>query len=82
PRPSTSEKLNLLVEGGVRYYKDKVQVSAATQVMGLASEPLKTSKLRDVRSVPGVQAAFPSVGILYDEELPAVSMGNIATLAG
>ncbi|TLM77179.1 MAG: ABC transporter permease [Actinobacteria bacterium] len=77
-----SEKLSLLVDGGVKYYADKVVVNAATSVLGLASEPLTMSKLRDVRHVPGVEAAFATVGILYDEELPTVSMGNIATLQG
>ncbi len=77
-----AEKLDLLVQGGVKYYSDKVQVNAATSVLGLASEPLTMDRLREIKAVPGVRAAFPAIGMLYDEELPTMSMGNVATIQG
>ncbi len=75
-----AEKLTLLVDGGVKYYADKVVVSGDTQFAGLYSTPLKASLLRDIEHVSGVTRASASVSALLDEEIPAVSMGNIATI--
>ncbi len=77
-----AEKLNLLVDGGVRYYADKVVVSSEGSTMGLNSTPLQMQKLRDILHVPGVKAAFPSVSLMLNEELDAVNMGTIPTIAG
>ncbi len=75
-----AEKLNLLVDGGVKYYADKVVVSSADNLMGLSTTPLTMQKLRDIQHVPGVRAAFPQVQLLLNEELDAVNMGTPATI--
>jgi putative ABC transport system permease protein len=76
-----AEKLNLLVDGGVRYYGDKVIVNSADNaMMGLSTNPLPMDKLSDIRRVKGVKAAFAQVSLLMNKELDAVSMGNIPTI--
>ena len=75
-----AEKLNLLVDGGVRYYADKVVVSSADSVLGLSSTPLSMQKLRDIQHVSGVKAVFPSVSLLLNEEIDAVNLGTIPTI--
>jgi putative ABC transport system permease protein len=75
-----AEKLNLLVDGGVRYYADKVVVSSADSMMGLSTTPLNMQKLREVQHVNGVRAAFPQVALMLNEELDAVNMGTIPTI--
>jgi putative ABC transport system permease protein len=75
-----AEKLNLLVDGGVRYYADKVIVSSEGSTMGLNSTPLTMQKLRDIQHVSGVKAVFPQVALMLNEELDAVNMGSTPTI--
>lgn len=75
-----AEKLTLLVDGGMKYYEGKVVVSAETVFAGLYTTPLKASLLRDIEHIEGVERASASVSALLDEELPTVSLGNVATI--
>lgn len=75
-----AEKLTLLVDGGMKYYADKVVVSAPTAFAGLYSTPLKKSILREIEHTEGVARASASVSALMEEEIPTVSMGNIPTI--
>lgn len=75
-----AEKLTLLVDGGMKYYQDKVVVSGETTFAGLYSTPLKASLLREIERTEGVTRVSASVSALLDEDLPTVSMGNVPTI--
>jgi putative ABC transport system permease protein len=76
-----AEKLNLLVDGGIRYYGDKVTVTDAGQG-GTFGGPLSISKVREIERVPGVRRASASLGMLLDPEqgggvgVPPMIMGT------
>ena len=76
-----TEKLTLLVSGGVRYYGDKVTVTAGPTLLGLASNPLSTNRIADLERVPGVSRASASLGMLLEKDIPTVSFGNIPTIS-
>jgi putative ABC transport system permease protein len=69
-----AEKLNLLVDGGVRYYGDKVTVADAS-AGSMYGGPMSTDRVREIEKVDGVAAASASIGMLIDKEQSAVSMG-------
>jgi len=69
-----AEKLNLMVDGGVRYYGDKVTVTDAG-VQGTFGGPLSLSKVRQIEKVDGVARASASLGMLLDNKANAVSVG-------
>lgn len=75
-----AEKLTLLVDGGMEYYSGKVVVNGEGGTMGLGSAPLKTTTLREIERIPGIERASASVSAILNEELPAVAFGNIATI--
>lgn len=54
-----SEKMNLLLSGGVQYYSSHVQVGPAG---GDFTAPMPVSKARELARVPGAAAVFPFVG--------------------
>jgi putative ABC transport system permease protein len=68
-----AEKLNLLVDGGIRYYGDKVTVTDAGAA-GTFGGPLSVSKVREIERVSGVAKASASLGMLLDKDQGA-SMG-------
>ena len=74
-----SEKINLLVDGAVRYYNTRVVVQPKETIPGqLLGPPLSVDIISDIQEVPGVDAAFPSVYLLYQEEeegTPSISIG-------
>jgi len=72
---SMAEKINLLVDGGVRYYSDKVIVSdASTPVGGFSQTPVAVSRIPELEAVDGVAMASASVYLLVDPE-GGMSMG-------
>jgi putative ABC transport system permease protein len=77
---SVAEKMNLLVEGGTRYYSDKVTVADASGSMW-ASAPMSIDKVRDIQAVKGVAAAAASVGMMLKED-QGMSMGMPQTIQG
>ena len=60
-----AEKLNLLVDGGMEYYGDKVTVVDAG-VGGVMGAPMSLSRVSEVERVDGVQRASASLGMLVD----------------
>lgn len=75
-----AEKLNLLVDGGVRYYQDKVQV--AGEGTGLMAVPLNIKKRKDIEKVKGVKYVAPIVSTTLKKELDAVNFGPPASISG
>jgi putative ABC transport system permease protein len=66
---SMAEKINLLVDGGVRYYSDKVLISDASTSSGsLTTTPLSVSRVSEIEAVDGVAVASASVYLLADPE--------------
>jgi len=68
-----AEKLNLLVDGGIRYYGDKVTVTDAGMA-GTFGGPLSLSKVREIERMDGVAKASASLSMLLDPE-QAASVG-------
>lgn len=77
-----AEKLQLLVDGGVEYYGDKVIVSGAGGVAGFNISPMSRSVIDDVEKVDGVTRASGAVGMLLDEDPSGVNMGIPASIEG
>ena len=66
---SMAEKINLLVDGGVRYYSDKVIISdASTPAGGFSNTPVAVSRIPEIEAVEGVAVASASVYLLVDPE--------------
>jgi putative ABC transport system permease protein len=74
-----SEKLTLLVNGGITFYKDKVTIADAG-TSGYGTMPITTRRITELEHVNGVARASASVGILLDKEPPTVSMGSVAMI--
>ncbi len=73
---SMSEKITLLVNGGIEYYGDKVMVADGSQANSMMSfAPISTELVSDIEQVDGVKAAVPSLMMLLGE-MPSVSMGT------
>jgi len=68
-----AEKLNLLVDGGMKYYGDKVTV-IDNGTGGVMGAPMSLGRVREVERVEGVKRASASLGMLLDPEQTA-SMG-------
>jgi putative ABC transport system permease protein len=79
---SMAEKINLLVSGGVRYYSDKVTVSAEGTNSMFANSLLSSSKRDELMKVPGVLEVSGTVGTLLETGttmsfgMPALIMGG------
>ncbi len=72
---SMAEKINLLVDGGVRYYSDKVIVSdGSTAAGGFATTPLSVGRIPEIEAVQGVAVASADIYLLVDPE-GGMSMG-------
>lgn len=76
-----AEKLNLLVDGGVKYYADKVQVQSAESNLFITT-PLMLDKAKDIEKVSGVQCVAGSIGTTLDKELEAVNFGPPPLIEG
>lgn len=74
---SIAEKLTLLVDGGVKYYGDKVTVSDATAgaISGFTTVPLSTDKIAELEKVDGVEKASAQLMMTLDEEMKSVNLG-------
>jgi putative ABC transport system permease protein len=76
-----AEKLQLLVDGGVSYYADKVMVTDAG-TGGMFGAPMSLAKVREIERVPGVVRASASLGLLLDKDqgnsmgVPPMIMGT------
>ena len=74
---SIAEKLTLMVDGGIKYYGDKVTISDAKAgpITGLTSVPLNIDKIEELERVAGVEKASASLMMLLDEEMSSVNLG-------
>ena len=77
-----AEKLQLLVDGGVDYYGDKVVVTGPGSIGGFGTEPLSRDLIGELETIDGVTRASGSIMMLLDEELSAVSFGVPANING
>jgi putative ABC transport system permease protein len=76
---SMAEKINLLVDGGVRYYGDKVTVTDTGA--GAFGAPLSLDKIAEIEAVDGVAAASASVMMMLNQD-QGMSMGMPAMIVG
>lgn len=70
-----AEKLQLLVDGGVEYYGDKVIVSGKGGMAGFSTEPLSRDLIAAIEEIDGVTRAAGSIMMLLETEQSSVSMG-------
>ncbi len=74
-----AEKLNFLVAGAVKHYSTRVIVQPRGSALGeLFGAPLSVSIVDEIRRLPYVDAAFPTLYMLYqeaDEDLPPLGLG-------
>jgi len=73
-----AEKLNLLVDGGVKYYKDKVTVSG--EISGYMPAPLQITKKAEIEKIEGVQAVFGETYVTLNKDLASVNFGPPAAV--
>jgi len=72
---SMAEKINLLINGGTRYYSDKVVISdASTPTGGFSMTPIAVGRIPEIEAVPGVARATASIYMMLDPE-GGMSMG-------
>jgi putative ABC transport system permease protein len=71
---SMAEKITLLVDGGTKYYKDKVTV-ASKGGNSFTITPMSTYDVRKLESVPGVARASAQVYMTLSDDLSAVNFG-------
>lgn len=67
-----AEKLNLLVDGGMTYYGDKVTVVDAG-MGGVLGAPMSVDRVAEIENVDGVKRASAQLSMLIDPE----SMGSL-----
>jgi putative ABC transport system permease protein len=75
-----AEKLTLLVDGGVQYYKGKVIVSPDAGITGLSTSVLSTSLRGDLERITGVARASANVSALLDKVPSTVNLGTVASI--
>lgn len=79
---SMSEKLTLLVNGGIDYYSTRISVlDGESQGLFTMPTPMSTTKIPDILKVEGVRSAYPTVGILKDSEV-SMSLGTPPMISG
>ncbi len=77
---SMAEKLTLLVDGGTKYYHDKVSVGEKGSSSYIV-QPMSTADVRRLEAVPGVARASASIYMTLSEELSAVNFGPPASIS-
>jgi putative ABC transport system permease protein len=75
-----AEKLTLLVDGGVTYYRGKVIVSPDSGITGLSIGVLSTNLRSDLDRIDGVERVAGSVSALLDKDPSTVNFGTIASI--
>lgn len=72
---SMAEKINLLVDGGLRYYSDKVTIAdASTPAGGFSMTPISVDRVAEIEQVKGVARASASIYMLLNKD-QGMSMG-------
>ena len=79
---SMAEKINLLIDGGTRYYSDKVVVTdGSAGTAGFTTTSIGVGRISEVEGVPGVARATASIWMMLDEK-GGMSMGVPQGIAG
>lgn len=79
---SLAEKMNLLIEGGVKFYGTRITIQdAKSQMSFFGSNPINIAKIEEINKIKGVKSAYPSVDVLKDE-MGGMSLGSPATISG
>lgn len=73
-----AEKLNLLVDGGTTYYKDKVTIS--TKGSSYTTTPISINKKAEIAKVAGVKAVFGEAYAILETTSSTVSFGPPASI--
>ncbi len=76
-----SEKLTLLVNGGITYYKGKVSIAEAGATGYGGTAPINIRKVAELEHIDGVARASAQIGFLLDEDPPTVSMGSVPVVS-
>jgi putative ABC transport system permease protein len=70
-----AEKINLMIDGGARYYSDKVSIADASTMTGdINTTPIAVGRIADIEKVDGVARASASIYMLLDPD-GGMSMG-------
>jgi putative ABC transport system permease protein len=74
---SMAEKFNLMIDGGTRYYSDKVVIAdASVPAGGMSTTPISVSRIQEIENVPGVARASAGIYVPLDEK-DSMSMQGI-----
>ncbi|MGM0385999.1 MAG: ABC transporter permease [Actinomycetota bacterium] len=73
---SVAEKLQLLVDGGVRYYADKVIISDGSTFAGFGMSPMDSAVLEEAEAIDGIERGSVTLNFLLDDEVQMMSMGT------
>jgi putative ABC transport system permease protein len=73
---SVAEKLQLLVDGGVEYYSDKVIVTDGSTFAGFGMSPISSKVLKDAEAVEGVKRGSVTLNFLLEDDVQTISMGT------
>lgn len=79
---SMAEKITLLVDGGTKWYSDKVTVSQGVSNGGFGASPMSVDWVKKLEDIDGVAKASASVGMTLDKKGAAVSMGMPQMIIG
>ena len=71
---SMANKISALVEGGSRYYADKIVVSDAS-ISGFGGLPMRLSAAQTIRGLDGVAAVVPQVSLFTEAPTAGASIG-------
>jgi putative ABC transport system permease protein len=72
---SMAEKINLMIDGGSRYYRDKVVIQdGSTSVAETTMTPISAGRVSEIEAVPGVARATASIYMMLDPD-GGMSMG-------
>lgn len=73
---SVAEKLQLLVDGGVKYYADKVIVTDGSTFAGFGMSPISSEVLDKVEDMDGVERGSVVLNFLLEDDVQTISMGT------
>lgn len=65
---SMSEKLNLLIAGGLKYYESRIIVQETAALFSFSNNPVSISKIEEIKKIEGVKSAYPTVSVIKDKD--------------
>jgi len=72
---SMAERINLLVNGGTKYYSDKVTVVDAHSSLAALPTPMNINKAQEIAKVKGVIAVAGTIYTTLSDDIDAVNFG-------